>query len=307
MDWSEGAVEAWLSMRRGMSDDGTIMMGDALLRLALDTVPGRSALGSALRDAHVWPNSSNLLYGRVDLRTGSGLTLFGLQYKVEELANRDKARRAGERHVAAALAEFGGRNGFGQFGLQPKKLVDAVALLELGPAFQPSEIEGRWHGLIDSSIAIEYQDIHNIEWLAETGAKAATIWISPVLLDELDEQTYVSRDGRVKQRAKVFTQWIKPLLAAAVTPQGAPMPHRAGVVLRAWAPEVGRAAPDSRHLEAAYALVDRNVPVKLVTGDSGQRLRALAHGIEVFDLSERWLLRGKTLSAAPPQESEGKG
>jgi hypothetical protein len=49
-------------------------------------------------------------------------------------------------------------------------------------------------------------------------------------------------------------------------------------------------APDSRHLEAALALLDRQVPVKLITGDNGQRLRALAHGIEVFDLHERWLL-----------------
>ena len=77
-------------------------------------------------------------------------------------------------------------------------------------------------------------------------------------------------------------------MAKAVTPSGAPL--RSGVALRAWAPSLELSAPDSRHLEAAFALLDRQVPVRLVTGDSGQRLRALAHGIEVFDLNENWLL-----------------
>jgi hypothetical protein len=165
-----------------------------------------------------------------------------------------------------------------------------VTLLEVGPGFQPSEIENRWHGLIDTSIAVEYQDLHNIDWLTETGAKAATIWISPVLLDELDDMKFRSRDGRIKSRALAFTRWVQPLLADAAQPGGIPLPGRAGVALRAWAPTLQQSAPDSRHLEAAFALRERNVPAKIVTGDSGQKLRALAHGIEVLDLDERWLL-----------------
>lgn len=289
MDWSPGAVEAWLAMKRGMNDDASIMAGTILLRLALDTVPGHSALGSALRDSHVWPNSSNVLYGHADIKTGIGTTMFGLQYRVEEMAVRDQARRVGERHIAAAFVEMGD-NAFGQFGLLPKKLLEAVTRLELGPGFQPSEIADRWHGIIDTSIAIEYKDIHNIDWLTETGATAVTIWISPVLLDELDDMKFHSRDGRLTSRAQAFTRWMRPLLADAVKPGGVPLPNRPGVVLRAWAPTLEQSAPDSRHLEAAFALRDRQMPVKLVTGDIGQRLRALAHGIEVFDLDDQWLL-----------------
>jgi|SRR5450759_399808 len=298
MEWSESATEAWLAMRRAMSADGSIMMGTILLRLALDTVPGRSALGSALRDDRVWPNSSSALYGRVELRTGIGLSMFGFQYRVEEMANRDRARRVGERHIAAALADLGD-NAFAQFGLQPKKLVEAVRLLELGPAFQPTEIAGRWHGLIDTSIAIEYQDLHAIDWLAETRAEAVTIWISPVLLDELDDMKFHSRNERVRRRAQVFTRWVQPLLVNAAMPSGVRLPRRPDVVLRAWAPTLQRSTPDSRHLEAAFALLDRQVPVRLVTGDSGQRLRALAHGVEVFDLDERWLLPGEVATKTP--------
>jgi PIN domain-containing protein len=286
-------------MRRGMNEDATIMAGTMLLRIALDTTPGRSALGSALRDSRVWPNSSNVLYGQVDLRTGVGTTMFGFQYRVEEMAEREHARRVGERHVAAAFVEMGD-NAFGQFGLQPKRLLDAVTLLELGPAFQPVEIEGRWHGLIDTSIAIEYRDIQDIDWLAETGAKQATIWISPVLLDELDDMKFHSRNERVRHRADAFTRWINPLLDGAVKSGGAPMPKRAGVALRAWAPTLGLVAPDSRHLEAAYALLDRRVPIKLVTGDSGQRLRALAHGIGVFDLDPRYRWQSDQAATTSP-------
>jgi predicted ribonuclease YlaK len=182
-----------------------------------------------------------------------------------------------------------GDNAFGQFGLQPKKLLEAMTRLELGPGFQPSEIEGRWHGLIDTSIVIEYHDIQDIDWLAETNAKQATIWISPVLLDELDDMKF-HRSERVKTRAEVFTPWIDPLLTDAVKPGGVSMPKRVGVALRAWAPTLVLSTPDTRHLEAADALLDRNVPVNLVTGDSGQRLRALAHGIAVFELDSkrRW-------------------
>ena len=86
------------------------------------------------------------------------------------------------------------------------------------------------------------------------------------------------------------------MLAKAVTPGGAPMPDRKNVVLRAWSPTLEQVAPDSRHLEAAFALLDRQVPVKLITGDSGQRLRALANEIEVVDLDEKWRL--------PTEESE---
>lgn len=290
-------------MRRGMTGEGNIMIGNALLRLALDTVPGRSAIGSALRDHQVWPNASDLLWGRVNLDIGIGVTLFGLQFKVEEIASREKARRCEERHIAMALAEMGGGpDGLARF-VQPKRLIDAVTLLELGPAFRPSEIVGRWHGLIDTSIEVEYQDLHSIDWPGETGQKAVTIWISPVLLNELDDMKFHSRNERVRRRAQVFSRWVQPLLADSTKPGGVSMPQRPGVVLRAWAPAIHRSTPDGRHLEAAYAVLDRQVPIKLVTGDNGQRLRALANGVEVFELDDRWLVP-RSSNAVPALESD---
>jgi hypothetical protein len=233
--------------------------------------------------------SSTALNGQAQLGI-SGFVLYNLPADVEAAAQKEGVRRVTERHVAMALASYG-QQAFSAFGLQPDKLVERVRLLELGEGFQPSEIVGRWHGLIDTSIAIEYKDIHNIDWLSETKCQAVTIWISHVLLDELDDMKFHSRNERVKTRAQVFTRWVRPLIAKAITPGGAPMPGRPGVVLRAWAPTLSESAPDSRHLEVALALIDRQVPIYLITGDSGQELRALAHGIEVFDLGDSYLFQ----------------
>ncbi len=263
-----------------------------LLALMRHTLPD-SLLRAALIDRSVWPNPENVIRGQVT--ESSGFMIYDLPPSAERAAESERARRVGERHIAMALQERG-QAAFNSSGLQVARLVAKVRELELGPGFQRSEIDGRWHGLIDTSIAIQYQNLPQIDWLAETGEKQVTIWISPVLLDELDEMKFNSRNTRVRNRAQAFTRWINPLLAKAVTAGGAPMPDRPDVVLRAWAPALQQGAPDSLHLEAAYALLDRQVPVKLITGDSGQRLRALAHQVEVFDLSEKWQL--------PTEESE---
>ncbi len=262
-------------------------MGYAIVALLTRTLPS-SLLRAALRDHNVWPMSSSALNGQAQLGI-SGFMLHNLPADAEAAAQKDGARRVTERHIATALAGYG-QQAFAPFGLQPDKLVDRVRLLELGKGFQPSEIEGRWHGLIDTSIAIEYRDLHNIDWRKETATEAVTIWISPVLLDELDDMKFHSRSDRVRQRAEVFTRWVNPLLADAVKPGGAQMPNRPGVALRAWAPVLQQSAPDSRHLEAAFALLDHRVPVNMLTADSGQRLRALANGIDVFDLSEELMI-----------------
>lgn len=286
MEWSSAAIDAWESMRNAEGKDYSVWIGDALLALMRHTSPG-SALRAALRDRSVWPNPENVIHGRV--QETSGFMIYDLPPSAELAAEKEHARRVSERHIAMALAERG-QSAFNSSGLQVARLVDKVRELELGPGFQPSEIEGRWHGLIDTSIAIQYQNLPQIDWLGETGHAKVTIWISTVLLDELDDMKFSSRNTRVRNRAQAFTRWVNPLITQAITPGGAPMPSRSNVVLRAWAPSLERVAPDSRHLEAAYALLDRQVPVKLITGDSGQRLRALANHVEVFDLDQKWLL-----------------
>ena len=67
---------------------------------------------------------------------------------------------------------------------------------------------------------------------------------------------------------------------------------RPSVALRAWSPySRAAAALDAHHLEVAEALLDRDVPIHMVTADTGQQLRAPLRGIKVFDLPDRCLLR----------------
>jgi hypothetical protein len=287
MEWSPAAVDAWAAIRTAEATGGAVGMGYAAVALLTKTLPS-SVLRAALRDNSVWPMSSAALHGQAQLGN-SGFMLYDLPAAVEAATQKEGARRVTERHIAMALAGYG-QGSFDSFGVQANRLVEKVRLLELGEGFQPSETEGRWHGLIDTSIAIEYHSPHEIKWVKETSSERVTIWISPVLLDELDDMKFHSRNTRVRTRAQAWTRWVNPLIAKALTPGGAPMPNQKDVVLRAWSPALQATAPDSRHLEAAFALLDRQVPIKLITGDSGQRLRALANRIEVFDLSEDWLL-----------------
>jgi hypothetical protein len=78
-----------------MNEDASIMVGTMLLRIALDTTPGRSALGSSLRDSRVWPNSTNVLYGHVDLNFGIGTTMFGFQYSARGSTTRRRTPHRG--------------------------------------------------------------------------------------------------------------------------------------------------------------------------------------------------------------------
>lgn len=286
MDWTPSALDAWESIRNAEEGDYTVPIGKALLALMQFSLPG-SALRAALHDRQVWPAPENVIQGRVT--ETSGFMGYDLPSRAEEAALKERARRVGERHIAMALAASG-QGAFNSSGLLVDKLVEKVRFLELGPGFTPQEIDGRWHGLIDTSIALRYVNLSDIDWVAETGSKQVTIWISPVLLDELDGAQFNSRNERIKNRAHAWTRWIGPLLRSAVTPGGASIPNRPGVVLRAWAPALEETTPDSRHLEAAYALLDRQVPINLITGDSGQKLRALAHNVDVFDLGDKWLL-----------------
>lgn len=245
MDWSPSAIDAWECIRAAEDGNYTIWINKALLALISRSLPG-SALRAALLDRQVWPGADNVIQGRIQENTG--FMAYDLPTAAEEAAQKDRARRVAERHIAMALAARG-QSAFNNSNVRVDKLVERVRDLELGPGFKPSEIEGRWHGLIDTSIAIQYVNLPQIDWVVETGSKLVTIWVSPVLLDELENQKANSRDERVKNRAQAWIRWVGPLLRGAVMPGGAPMPNRPGVVLRAWSPTLQETSPDSRHLD----------------------------------------------------------
>src|SRR5439155_22268424 len=148
--------------------------------------------------------------------------------------------------------------------LNRDSLLHRIRALELGSPFAASEIEGRWHGLIDTNAVIHYQDLHAIDWQSETRQRALTIWATTVLLDELDELAFeAGARSRARQRARVFNRWLKPHIGDAMQPTGYEMRHQ--VRLRLWAPPSSPRSPDRQHLDAAEQLLDRRVPSQIVT------------------------------------------
>jgi PIN domain-containing protein len=292
VDWSDAAIQDWIALTRVSERDGAVWALPAMLALAQETIPGRSLLGRVLRDPKIWPSFQGILQQAADPKnpihdTKYGFTLGGLEIEAEDAARGEGARRVTERHLASAL-EKRGPTTYSNMGLQIDRVATAVRDLELGPAFQAAEIGGRWHGLIDTSIVVEYKDLWSLDWLRHTDSRKVTIWISAVLLAELDQQKYFHRNPRVMSRARTFSRWLQDKLEPAAKPGGIEI--RGGVVIRVWDPNVPLITPDSAHLEVAFALIDRSVPIHLVTGDLEQRLRAISNGIPVFSLPESCLI-----------------
>jgi hypothetical protein len=99
---------------------------------------------------------------------------------------------------------------------------------------------------------------------------------------------FYSDSPRVRDKARRFSSWLSDHLDQALRPGGEPI--RQGVVLRVWAPAAMTGSRDTDHLEAAFALLERGVPIKIVTADTGLEARAKAVGMPVRKLQDKWQL-----------------
>jgi hypothetical protein len=50
-----------------------------------------------------------------------------------------------------------------------------------------------------------------------------------------------------------------------------------------WVPPEAAGPPDEQHLSAAEELLERGVPIKVITGDNGMATRAISRGLKVFE------------------------
>jgi hypothetical protein len=261
---------------------------EAFSAIAADTLPGETVIGRVLRDPAVWPQSRVMISGRrahySESPSGTVANLAQLSFLAEDAASREGARKVGERHVAVAMVDAF-RAGMGAFQLSPDPLLTEVRALELGPAFLPEEIEGRWHGLMDANTVAQHKEIRNIDWQAETMSAKVTVWATTSLLDELDQLAYDYRRSPGAGRVRVFNRWLRPPLSQAMEAGGYRFPGGSDTRLRVWVSPPTAGAPDGRLLDAAEELLDRGVSIRVVTGDNGIAARAIARQIEVFELS----------------------
>jgi hypothetical protein len=286
--WSPSAARLVAVLRARSSYARLIEAREAISAIAGDTLPGDTVTGQALLDASIWPGAQRLITGRLrtDLSTTSAnpIHVDGLVVAAIEDARADSARKVGERHVMTALWRLGAGD-MHHLELNRDRLLEKVRELELGAPFDPGQINGRWHGLVDTNAVIHFKDLHAIDWRAETGQPAVTIWGTTVLLDELDDLAFEAGPrSRARQRARVLNRWLKPHIREAMEPTGYEMRDR--VRLRLWVPPVSARPPDGQHLDAAEELLDRGVPIHVVTNDNGMIARAIARELDVLQLSE---------------------
>lgn len=290
LSWTPGARACYAAIRGRLNDDGTVMLSDIVAALALDTVPNQTLLGQALLNPGIWLASQYATATRrqVPRQHDSSDNFGGFAFAVERIAREDGSRSVGERHIAKRLVELGRDNRFGFLSLNPQAVYDEVRRLEIGLDLSNEELRG-WHGLLDTNIILKSEkSFWDIDWREATGVRLdfaynmITIWLSTVLLHELDAIPLYHRDPEVKRKAGAFTWELNKRLR---TPQDVDLLLLAERVrIKFWRQPVTDAPPDSQHLEAARALRDRGVPVKLITGDSEMRVRGLAEGFEIFDL-----------------------
>jgi len=272
--------------------DGLVIGREIPLALACDIVPGESLIGTAMSNPEIWGDIYRALIDRQQNgpdHTGSAsLAAYGFGLEAEKKARADGVRRVGERQVLAALTPQ-----LAALAIRTDLVRDYVEGAELGPGFAPADIAGQWHGLLETSVVIEYRDVREIDWRQEIGATKVTLWVPASVLNELDHLAARGDSERVRDKANKFISGVLKAdrLDKALSSDGLPIRDQGTVRLRVWAPVTMGGRYDSDHLDAAFALQERGVPVVLITADTGLTARAKTGGITTFRPNEQWRLK----------------
>src|SRR5437867_4607620 len=202
ISWSSGAIAALRALRQHADADGYLFARDIVIALGTGPLPGESVLGDAIRNPRTGVNMNLILQPNTP-RGNTGQSVFGIETDAEEKARAEQVRRVSERHILAALTPAP----LQQLGVRMEELRSAVEMFELGPTFSAG-IAGRWHGLLETSVIIEYQDVREIDWLEETGKPRVTLWVTGSILNELDQLSYRGDSQRVREKARKFVRGI---------------------------------------------------------------------------------------------------
>ena len=284
--WNSGAAALMTALRASATPEGFLFAGAAFYGLLFGPPVGTAVTSSLLRDHAYGLDPARISRERQD-RTGVGTGVTGMELEIELAARAENSRTVGERHVidvVIARLQGSGR----PYLLDGDRLRGAVREIELGQGFGPTELEARWHGLLDTSIIIQAKDLDSIDWRAETQSEEVVLWVGLSLLNELDWLSYTNRLDRVRNRAKLFARWLPPRLDEATKAPGYSL--RPGAHLRVWGNPAVVGARDTDHLETALALRERGVEATVVTLDLGMLVRAKLLGLPAHRLDDRWAL-----------------
>ncbi len=281
--WSPSALRVAKAIQQQAQEDGRLPLRQMLDALIRRVAPGDSALSRALRHPQIFPPERMGRFNELDSEDAtSAMHIAHLDLLIEVAGHSQDARAIGERHIARVLIERYGAE-LERLGINLDLLEQAVRFAELGPEFAGPELTQWWHGLLDANIIIQCRDLQQILWQKELGVEHIMLWAGNSLLNELDGMKYYHDSRRVRDRTSNFSRWLLPRMEEALSEQGTEV--RTGVRLRVWASPIATGARDTDHLETAFQLQERGLPITVVTQDMGLRARALASGISVVSLS----------------------
>lgn len=288
LSWNSGALACYQALRGRLNYNGDIFLAELVSALTLDTLPTQSLIGRVLRDPAIWtPANLGATMRATPFQADSTDNFSTFAFAVERIAREERARTVGERHIAKRLVEIGQNNRFGFLGLDAQRVHQEVRRLELGPEFSDAELAG-WHGLIDTSIVLQSKDpFSKVNWrLVALTAKPTpvTLWLSTALLHELDAIPLYHRSDEVRIRARDFSRWLAAKLQKPEDVREIQLGD--GVRVKIWSAPLSDAPPDTQHIEAAMSLLDRRVPLVVVSHDNLMKVRALAEGLPIADLPD---------------------
>lgn len=180
-----------MAMRESADIEGFLHAQDTFYGLLFGPPVGTSVTSSLLRD-HTYGLDPVRIARERQSSFGAGYGVAAIELEIENAARRDNARTVGERHVVEVVITSLQNTGQ-PYLVHGDLLREAVRDIELGHGFAAAEIEGRWHGLLDTSIIIQGKDLEAIDWPAEAKSREVVLWAGLSLLNELDWLGYTSR------------------------------------------------------------------------------------------------------------------
>ena len=161
--------------------------------------------------------------------------------------------------------------------------------------------------MLDTNVLLHYLPVDQIPWPDIVGHQNVRLVIPLRVIEEIDAKKYAKRPDLAKRARNLL-----PALERMFGQAGAPGRVTDGVTIEVPVDSGPRDRPadaDEEILDTCRELGQfAGQPVTLVTGDTGMRLRAQAHGIATSTLPDKYLrgAQSDTEITAEPAATQGR-
>jgi hypothetical protein len=144
--------------------------------------------------------------------------------------------------------------------------------------------------VLDTHDLLHYEPPREVDWLTVVNAPEVRLVLPLRVIEELDEKKYTARNEIADRARRVLSQLREQLAATA----GAPTTLRDRVTIEVPVDDEPRRTTldaDYEILEICKDLQAGDQPAVLVTGDTGMHIRAVAMGLRVIKMPDKYLRR----------------